>query len=140
MIQACRTDLSIMRFNPKYGCKPDKELIKCAEALAREAKEWMSENEYMNKQKQSEMTNEQKRWETLPNINNETVLIWLDQLLEDKNKMFIKELTAEEIKTEIEETKGSMDNFKAWGDRHAIIDCEEYIEVLEEMLEETYEN
>ena len=49
MIQACRTDLSIMRFNPKYGCKPDKELIKCAEALAREAKEWMSENEYMNK-------------------------------------------------------------------------------------------
>ena len=44
MIQACRTDLSIMRFNPKYGCKPDEELIKCAEALAREAKKWMEES------------------------------------------------------------------------------------------------
>ena len=83
---------------------------------------------------------EQKRWESLPNINNETILIWLDQLLEDKNKMFVTELTAEEIKTEIEETKGSMDNFRVWGDRHAIIDCEDYIEVLEEMLEGNYEN
>lgn len=44
MIQACRTDLSIMRFNSCYNCKPDKELIKCAEALAREAKEWMNES------------------------------------------------------------------------------------------------
>ena len=54
--------------------------------------------------------------------------------------MFVTELTAEEIKTEIEETKGSMDNFRVWGDRHAIIDCEDYIEVLEEMLEGNYEN
>jgi len=81
------------------------------------------------------MTNEQKRWEALPNIDNETVLTWLDQLLESKNKMFVEELTVEEIKAEIEETKGSIDNFRAWGDRHAIIDCEEYIEVLQEMLE-----
>lgn len=44
MIQACITDLSIMRFNSCYNCKPDKELIKCAEALAREAKEWMNES------------------------------------------------------------------------------------------------
>ena len=73
---------------------------------------------------------------TKPNIDNETVLTWLDQLLESKNKMFVEELTIEEIKAEIEETKGSIDNFRAWGDRHAIIDCEEYIEVLEEMLEE----
>lgn len=81
------------------------------------------------------MTDEQKRWGALPNIDNETVLTWLDQLLESKNKMFVEELTVEEIKAEIEETKGSIDNFRAWGDRHAIIDCEEYIEVLQEMLE-----
>ena len=82
------------------------------------------------------MTNEQKRWDALPDIDNETVKIWLDSLLEDKSKMFVEELTVEEIKAEIEETKGSIDNFKMWGDRHAIIDCEEYIEVLAELLEE----
>lgn len=83
------------------------------------------------------MTNEmqEKRWASLPDIDNETVKIWLDNLLEDKNKMFIEELTVEEIKAEIEETKGSIDNFRMWGDRHAIVDCEEYIEVLEEMME-----
>ena len=32
------------------------------------------------------MTNEQERWEMLPDIDNETVKIWLDQLLEDKNE------------------------------------------------------
>lgn len=78
----------------------------------------------------------EKRWNALPNIDNETVLIWLDNLLEDKNKMFVEELTSEEIKEEIEETKGSIDNFKILGDRHAVIDCEEYIEVLEELLKE----
>ena len=81
-----------------------------------------------------EMTTEQKRWNALPNIDNETVKIWLDKLLEDKNKMYVEELTVEEIKAEIEENKGSIDNFELLGDRHAIIDCEEYIEVLEEML------
>lgn len=82
------------------------------------------------------MTNEQKRWDALPDIDNETVKIWLDSLLEDKNKMFVEELTIEEIQAEIEETKGSMDNFRVWGDRHAIVDCEEYIEALEELLKE----
>lgn len=82
------------------------------------------------------MTKEQKRWDALPDIDNETVKTWLDSLLEDKSKMFVEELTVEEIKAEIEETKGSIDNFRMWGDRHAIIDCEEYIEVLEELLEE----
>ena len=82
------------------------------------------------------MTKEQKRWDMLPEIDNETIKIWLDALLEDKNKMLVEELTAEDIKAEIEETKGSIENFKMWGDRHAIVDCEEYIEVLEEMLEE----
>ena len=82
------------------------------------------------------MTKEQKRWDALPDIDNETVKIWLDSLLEDKSKMFVEELTVEEIQAEIEETKGSIDNFRMWGDRHAIVDCEEYIEVLEEFLEE----
>ena len=77
---------------------------------------------------------QEKRWESLPDVDNETVKIWLDNLLEDKNKMFIEELTVEEIKAEIEENKGSINNFRAMGDRHAIIDCEEYIEVLEELL------
>lgn len=85
------------------------------------------------------MTKEQKRWDALPDIDNETVKIWLDSLLEDKNKMFVEELTVEEIQAEIEETKGSIDNFRMWGDRHAIVDCEEYIEVLEELLEEVTE-
>jgi hypothetical protein len=80
------------------------------------------------------MTNEQKRWNSLPKFDNETIKIWLDALLESKNKMYIEELTIEEIKTEIDETKGSIDNFELLRDRHAIIDCEEYIEVLEEML------
>lgn len=80
------------------------------------------------------MTNEQKRWNSLPNIGNETVKIWLDTLLESTNKMYVENLTVEEIKAEIEETKGSIDNFELFGDKHAIIDCEEYIAVLEEML------
>ena len=85
------------------------------------------------------MTNEQKRWDALPDIDNEIVKNWLDSLLEDKSKMFVEELTVEEIQAEIEETKGSIDNFRMWGDRHAIVDCEEYIEVLEELLEEVTE-
>ena len=80
------------------------------------------------------MTNEQRRWDALPDINNETVKIWLDKLLEDTNKMLLEELTVEEIKAEIEENKGSIDNFRMWGDKHAIVDCEEYLEVLEELL------
>lgn len=83
---------------------------------------------------ESIMTNEEKRWDSLPDIDNETIKIWLDKLLEDKNKMYVEELTVEEIKAEIEENKGSIDNFRMWGDKHAIIDCEEYIEVLEELL------
>jgi len=74
------------------------------------------------------------RWESLPDIDNDTIKTWLDNLLEDNNKMAIEELTADEIRREIEETMGSISNFSAWGDRHAIVDCEEYIEVLEEML------
>jgi hypothetical protein len=82
------------------------------------------------------MTNEQKRWESLPDIDNETIKIWLDQLLESKNKMLVEELTVEEIEAEIEENRGSIENFSICGDKHAILDCEEYIEVLEDILEE----
>lgn len=90
-------------------------------------------NELKNKE-ESNMTNEEKRWNALPNFDNETVKIWLDDLLESTNKMYIEELTVGEIKAEIEESKGSIGNFELLGDRHAIIDCEEYIEALEEML------
>lgn len=82
------------------------------------------------------MTNEQKRWDSLPNFDNETIKIWLDMLLKSKGKIFLEELTVDEIKAEIEENKGSIENFELLGDRHAIVDCEEYIEVLEEMLDE----
>lgn len=80
------------------------------------------------------MTNEQKRWNTLPDIDNETVKVWLDALLETTNKMSVEEFTVEEIKAEIEETKGAIKDFNILGDKHAILDCEEYVEVLEEML------
>lgn len=80
------------------------------------------------------MTLEQKRWNSLPKTDNETVNIWLDTLLESTNKLYVEELTAEEIKAEIEETKGSIDNFELLGDKHTILDCEEYIETLESML------
>lgn len=80
------------------------------------------------------MTNEEKRWNDLPDFDNETIKIWLDSLLEDKNKMSIEELTIEEIKAEIQENKDSIRNFELIGDRHAILDCKEYNEVLEEML------
>ena len=85
------------------------------------------------------MTNEQKRWDSLPKIDNETVKIWLDALLKDKNKILIEELTMEEIKAEIEEVKGSIELFSIVNDKHSILDCEEYLEVLEEMLNDEEE-
>lgn len=87
-----------------------------------------------------DITNEEKRWNELPDIDNETVKIWLAALLEATNKMLLEELTADEIKAEIEETKGSIRIFSIWRDKHSIIDFEEYIEVLEEMLNNKEEN
>lgn len=80
---------------------------------------------------------QEKRWELNCHLaDNEMITTWIVDLLESKNKMLFEELTAEEIQEEIEETKGSISNFRSWGDRHAIVDCEEYIELLEERLEE----
>ena len=84
------------------------------------------------------MTNEQKRWDSLPNFDNETIKIWLDMLLESKGKMFLEELTIDEIKAEIEENKGSIENFKLLGDKHAILDCDNYIKFLEDLLPKKY--
>ena len=39
MIQACRVELSIMRYNPQYQNTKDTELVNSAIALAKEAKE-----------------------------------------------------------------------------------------------------
>jgi len=61
---------------------------------------------------------------------NETVKIWLEKLGNP---------TIEEIKVEIEEVKGTISNEKLWAladDIHYenIVVLEEYLEVLEEML------
>lgn len=82
------------------------------------------------------MTKAEQRWVALGRFNNETVRIWLDDLLESKDKMFVDELTDEELRAEIEEMKGSIGNFSLMGDRHAVVDAEEYIEILKEMLGE----
>lgn len=75
-----------------------------------------------------------QRWASLPDIDNETVKIWIDALLESRHKTLVETLTVEEIKAEIEETEGSIRNFRSWGDKHTIVDCEEYLEVLTELL------
>ena len=45
----------------------------------------------MVKQEEFNITNEQKRWNSLQ-FDNETVKIWLNDLLESKNKIYIHEL------------------------------------------------
>lgn len=68
-------------------------------------------------------------------MSSEIVNIWLNALLEGTKKMSTQELTQAEIQTEVEEVKASIKNYEVWGDNHAIADCEEYIEVLEGILE-----
>ena len=93
------------------------------------------------------MRNNEKRCNLITNIENETVKIWLDALLENKNKMLIDELTIDEIKAEIEEVKGTISNEHLWelgydGEEsinpHSenIMILMEYLEMLEEMLKE----
>lgn len=82
---------------------------------------------------------QEKRWKNLSWIESDIVKIWCNELLEKKNKMSLEELTIEEIKEEIEEAKRDIKQYRMWNDRHSIMDCKEYIEVLEEVLEELEE-
>lgn len=70
---------------------------------------------------------------------NETVQIWLDDLLESTGKETIAELTAEEISAEIESVQGTISNERLWAHANSIheeniIVLLEYLEVLNEML------
>ena len=70
----------------------------------------------------------------------ETIGYWLEQLLVSFGKTNVEELTANEIKVEIEEVKGSIQNYQIWDDKHAIATCGEYLKVLEEMLNNKEDN
>jgi hypothetical protein len=72
-------------------------------------------------------------------FNNETVQIWLDDLLETTGKATLEELTAEEIRAEIEEVQGTISNERLWAHADSIheeniIVLLEYLDVLNEML------
>ena len=75
----------------------------------------------------------------------ETINIWLDNLLEATGKSNIEELTADEIRAEIEEMRGTIRNEEAllgvW--EYAEGNLEQmfkYLERLEEMLKNKEEN
>ena len=70
---------------------------------------------------------------------NETVQIWLDDLLEITGKATLEELTAEEIRAEIEQVEGTISNERLWAHADSIhegniIVLLEYLDVLNEML------
>ena len=70
---------------------------------------------------------------------NETVQIWLNNLLESTSKITLEELTAEEIRAEIEEVEGTISNERLWAYANSIHEENiavllEYFEVLNEML------
>lgn len=65
--------------------------------------------------------------------NNETVKIWIDELLKSKNIISIDELTLKEIEDEILESKSSIENFRIWGDECAITNYKKYISILEKL-------
>ena len=72
-------------------------------------------------------------------INNETIQIWLDNLLETTGKTILKELAAEEIRVEIEEVEGTISNERLWAHADSIHEENiavllEYLNVLNEML------
>lgn len=75
----------------------------------------------------------------------ETIEIWLDNLLESTGKSNIYELTAEEIQVEIEEVKGTIRNEEALLGVYEFAEGNikqmvKYIERLEEMLITRKEN
>lgn len=69
----------------------------------------------------------------------ESIQIWLEQLLEATGKSNTKELTAEEIRAEIEDVKGTISNeeivlgISEFAEEN-IAHYESYLEMLEEML------
>ena len=72
-------------------------------------------------------------------INNETIQIWLNNLLETTGKATLKELTAEEIRAEIKEVEGTISNERLWAHANSIHEENiavllEYLNVLNEML------
>lgn len=64
--------------------------------------------------------------------DNVILNIWLDNLLEDAGKTTLSELTAEEIRAEIEEVEGTISNERLWAHVDSI--HEENIAVLLEYL------
>ena len=73
--------------------------------------------------------------EILPNFENEIIKIWLVGLLEITNKTSLEELTVSEIETEINAVKGNIEDYRVRDDKHGIITCSEYLEVLEKLKE-----
>ena len=70
---------------------------------------------------------------------NETIQIWLDDLLESTGKTTIEELTTDEIRAEIESVEGTISNERLWAHVNSIhevniIGLLEYLDVLNEML------
>lgn len=75
----------------------------------------------------------------------ETIDIWLDMLLEATGKTNTDELSAEEIRAEIEEVRGTIRNEEALLGVYEFAEGNikqmvKYIEVLEEMLKNKEEN
>ena len=70
---------------------------------------------------------------------NETVQIWLNDLLENTGIESIEQLTREEILAEMKEVEGTISNERLWAHTDSIheeniIVLLEYIDVLNEML------
>ena len=78
--------------------------------------------------------------------NNETIAVWIEDLLEENEKTRIKDLTARELEREIKEVKGTIKNERLWsladdGDLHLenLTILEEYLKVLNQILTELRE-
>lgn len=78
--------------------------------------------------------------------NNETIAIWIEDLLEENEKTRIKDLTARELEREIKEVKGTIKNERLWSladddDLHLenLTILEEYLKVLNQILTELRE-
>ena len=78
-------------------------------------------------------------------VMEETIDIWIEQLLESIGKSNVDELTAEEIRTEIDDIKGTIQNeeivlgISEFAEEN-IKQFEVYLEVLEKMLNNIAQN